>query len=343
VSGEQTVLPTSAQRSRAGRAFGALLGRHFWITAYLMFVLGLWLPGDYRWLRPSVPFFLGGILFFSCLKIGFSEIRSGLRPRTLGKLAALTPWRLVVMPLLAAGATALIAPQWAGGVLILCASPAAMSSVALTDLYGGNRMFALLQLLATTVLCPLTVPLLLAHVHLDYHTSGMAAPAHGALTHQILYILLVLGTPFTLAQLTRQAAGAVVERHHARWGLFAVLSSCCLIFIAASSNRQAWSQWSLWQLLLPMGLASLVCLLGLGMGLASRRCGLDRGEAIAFGCGEIWINNGLAVAFVSQFYPDNAYMLLPAILMQLPIVAVMTFYGWLVRYRFEAKPTPGAG
>ena len=323
-------LPASALE----RLVTSLLGRQFWITACLMFVLGLTLPGHYGALRPLVPIFLSGILFFSCLRLSLQEMGQGVTVATARTLAWTIPWRLALMPLVAGGITWLIAPAWAGGVMLLAASPAAMSSVAFTDLYGGTRMFALLQMLGTTMLSPLTVPLLVAHVHLG---QGAAAGPSGGhpLGARMLYMATVLGIPFVLAQATRRAAPRLVAHNHHRLSLCAVFCSCTLVFIAIASNRAAWASWHWSALVAPLVLSSALCLAGLGVGLLAMGWLLPRGEGIAFGCGEIWINNGLAVAFVTQFFPGNPYMLLPAILMQLPIIAVMSFYGWFVRFRHE--------
>jgi len=323
-------LPASALE----RLVTSLLGRQFWITACLMFGLGLILPGDYGRLRPLVPLFLGGILFFSCLRLSLQEMGQGVTLGTARTLAWTIPWRLALMPLVAGGLTWLIAPSWAAGVMLLAASPAAMSSVAFTDLYGGTRMFALLQMLGTTMLAPLTVPLLLAHVHLGQGVAAGAAGGH-PLAARMLYMATVLGIPFILAQLTRRAVPRLVARNHHRLGLGAVLCSCTLVFIATASNRAAWASWHWSALAVPLLLSGALCLSGLGVGMLATRWLLPRGEGIAFCCGEIWINNGLAVAFVTQFFPGNPYMLLPAILMQLPIIAVMSFFGWFVRFRHE--------
>jgi len=275
------------------RLVTSLLGRQFWITACLMFVLGLTLPGHYGALRPLVPIFLSGILFFSCLRLSLQEMGQGVTVATARTLA----WTI-------------------------------------TDLYGGTRMFALLQMLGTTMLSPLTVPLLVAHVHLG---QGAAAGPSGGhpLGARMLYMATVLGIPFVLAQATRRAAPRLVAHNHHRLSLCAVFCSCTLVFIAIASNRAAWASWHWSALVAPLVLSSALCLAGLGVGLLAMGWLLPRGEGIAFGCGEIWINNGLAVAFVTQFFPGNPYMLLPAILMQLPIIAVMSFFGWYVRYRHE--------
>lgn len=309
----------------------SLLGRHFWITAYAMLAAGLWLPGDYGGLRPVVPVFLGGILYFTCLKISLAEIRAAMRWQVLARVAALAPVRLVALPIACWATIAGLSPAWAAGVLLVAASPSGFSSVAFTDLYGGSRMFALLLVLVTSLLCPLTIPLLL-------DAFGPGGIDTAALAGRMGFLLVVLVTPFAAAQLTRALLPAFVERHHGRWGYGAILSGCLMIFVSVAANRHAWEGWPLASFAVPFGLACLVCAVGFVVGIASRAV-VARGECIAFTCGEIWLNNGLAVAFAGQFFPGDAHLILPAVLMQVPIVATMALYGWWTRATAPPAPT----
>jgi BASS family bile acid:Na+ symporter len=315
----------------------ALLSRHFWITAYAMLVAGMFLPGHWAWTKPAVPVFLGGILYFTCLKISLAEVRAGLRLRTLAQVAALAPLRLLVLPLLCWAVARVVAPAWAPGLLLLAASPAGMSTVAFADLYGGSRMFALLLVLGTSVLCPLTIPLLIDSLG----QGGMAGGAALLLT-RMGYLVVVLVSPFILAQLTRRLLPAFVERHRSRWTYGSIASSCLLVFIGVASNRTAWQDFPFSDFATPVALATMVCLLGFAIGMTSRLM-LQRAESIAFTCGEIWLNNGLAVAFASQFFAGEARMILPAVLMQVPIVATMALYGRWTRFTAPAVTGPPTG
>jgi predicted Na+-dependent transporter len=152
------------------------------------------------------------------------------------------------------------------------------------------------------------------------------------------YLVVVLVSPFALAQLTRWLLPALVERHRSRWTYGSIASSCLLVFIGVASNRKAWEAFPIADFATPVALATMVCLLGFAIGMTSRLV-LRRAESISFTCGEIWLNNGLAVAFASQFFAGEPRMILPAVLMQVPIVATMALYGrWT---RFSAPPEAG--
>lgn len=308
----------------------AALGRQFWILSYAMLVAGLCLPGDYHRLRPLVPVFLGGMLFCTCLRISLAEVRAALTPQVLGRSAVAVPLRLVVLPLVSWGIVRLVDPPWAEGVLLVAAAPAGMSSVAFADLYGGSRMFGLLQVLGTCLLCPVTVPLLL-------RSCGSGA-VHD-LSGQIGFLVALVGVPFVGAQVLRALAGGMVVGLHAWWSPLAVLLSCCLTFVAVASNRQAWQHWSSGALVEPLVLVCCISVVGFAAGQGSRLF-LDRAQAIAFSCGELWVNNGLAIALASAYYAGQAHLILPAVLMQIPIIASIALYGWWTRREALAAVAP---
>ena len=43
-------------------------------------------------MRPAVAFLLGGILYFTCLKISLGELRAAMRPAVLARVAMLAPF-----------------------------------------------------------------------------------------------------------------------------------------------------------------------------------------------------------------------------------------------------------
>lgn len=321
------------------RTVANLLGRHFWALALAMMAAGFWLPGDFTGVKPFVPVFLGGILYFTALKVRAGdvllELRGGRRLARLGVLAAV---KLLVLPLAAWTVAQAVAPEWALGVLLVMAMPAGLSSTAASDVYRANVPFALVVTFTTSALAPLTVPLLLQW--LGPPSSGIAM---GVIAERALYILLLLATPFTLAQLTRRVAPAFVARHHHRWSYGAILSSCLLIFVAIAGNRAAWAHLPQASLLMPLALDTVAIALAFAGGLAARRWTTPAdGSAFGFCC--IWMNNGLGVAFATRFFPGDTVVLGP-VLIQLPVIAGVALLGWWTLRSAHAPPAgddPGA-
>jgi predicted Na+-dependent transporter len=304
----------------------SLLGPRFWIPAYLTFFLGFVLPGEWEWARPSVPLFLGGILYFTCLKLPLPDVLAALRDRRRwGQVGWMTAVKLLALPLVAWAIAWCIAPRWAPGVLLVCAMPAGLSSIAFTDILKGNHVLALLLVTATSILCALSVPGLLL----------VFGPAGGHIELQVvagraLYILTLLAVPFTLAQITRHLAPDFVTQHYKRWGAGAVICSCLLGMAGVLVNRGLWAAWQPHELLAPFG---LVCLLAVGilaLGFVARRW-VGAHDATAFACCIAYMNNGLSIAFAVNFFHDDPTMILPSVLFQIPMIGSVALIGRINR------------
>lgn len=313
----------STHRPPLATVLASLLGSRFWITAYVMLALGFTVPGEWQWLRPTIPLFLGGILFFSCLKISLGETLHAVRtPVVWWRLGWISAAKLLLIPLLAFAVTMLIAPEWANGILLLTMMPAGFACLAFADLLGGNRVVTLLLVLATSALVPFTAPLLLA-----IFTSTTVS--WSAVAYEAGYIALLLLTPFALAQLTRAVFPRLIARHFERWNAGSIASACILIFVGAAVNRHTWADLPGIAILIALGLTIMATLVSAGCAVLLGRF-LPRGDAIAFTCVAIYMNNGLAIAFATQFSGGNPYMLLPAIMVQVPIMIGVPVMNWFM-------------
>ena len=326
--------PASGHPTGGGSFLASLLSSRFWIPAYLSFFLGFVIPGNWDQARFLVPLFLGGILYCTCIKLPLAEVLAAIADRARWRqVGAITAIKLVGLPLAAWAVTWLIAPQWALGVLLVCAMPAGLSSVAFTDILRGNHVLALLFVLASSLLVALTVPCLL----LGFSPETTIDPF--AIGERAVYILALLVVPFALAQLTRAAAPAFVQRHYHRWSGGAVICSCLLGMVSVLVNRTLWAAWDAAHLLGPF---ALVCLLSAGIlviGVASRRW-LPPGDATAFACGIAYMNNGLSIAFAVRFFHDDPRMVLPSVLMQIPMIGSIALLGWMERRTRQTDPKP---
>ena len=316
----------------------SLFGRRFWITAYVFLALGFWLPGDYTACRPAIPYFLGGILYFSCLKVRWAEVTTAARDgRLLLRIAGLSLVKLLLLPVIVYLVMCAIAPPWAPGVFLVAMMPAGLSALAFADLYGGSRIAALAFTLMTSLVCPFTIPILL-----DWAVPGPSAGLGSVLLVKSLYVAVLLVAPFLLAQATRIAAPEFIHRHHARWGSGSIACICILIFISVAANRQHWAAWSGADFVMPLAMISLATvILALGAWPITRL--LTRPEAVSFACSTVYMNNGLAVALAVSFYQGDPRLLLPAILVQIPMTAGVAIIGgfWSRGTAEPAAVTPG--
>lgn len=304
------------------RFFASLLGSRFWLTAYVTFALGFLIPGNWEAWRWSVPVLLGGILFFTSLKLSVSDLIGAIRDRRRWRQVSwMTTVKLLVLPLVAWGIAMVVAPQWAAGVLLVCAMPAGLSSIAFTDILKGNHILALLLVVAGSLLVPVTVPVLL--VLFGPHGSHLDM---ADIVGRAAYILTLLAVPFTLAQLVRRVLPQVVARYHHRWGMGAVVCSCLLGMVSVLVNRGLWEAWQPAQLLVPFILVCSLSAMILTLGWWSQSF-VGRHDATAFACGIAYMNNGLSIAFAVRFFPDDPTMVLPSVLMQVPMIGSVALIG----------------
>lgn len=327
--------PAGAQPASAvASLLASLLGPRFWIPAYIALLVGLFAPGDFAWLKPAVPVALGGILFFTCLKIPLGSVVDGLRDRPLQRRTAwMAAVKLLLLPAIAWSVTRLIAPDWAAGVALVTLMPAGLSSVALADLHRGDRVLALFLIIVTSLLAPLTVPAGMALVH-----PG-SAPDAERLAGQAAYILAMLAIPFAAAQTVRRVLPGVVERGMAWWGRCSILSLIVMILVSCLANRAAWAAWEPMRMLVPLGLACLASATALACALSLRRI-LPMPAVTAFACSALYMNNGLSIAYATQFHPGDAHVMLPCVLMQVPMVAGVVLWGrWARPHDGEEAPT----
>lgn len=308
-----------------------LFQRHFWIPAFLAIAAGFWLPGDYRGWTWTIPWLLGGILFCSCLKVRFTEVRHHLRdPGLPGRVTWLALVKLLLFPLAVWAVVVPLRPDWAPGLALVMMMPAGLTSLAFTDLNQGNRVLALFVLVATSVLSPLTVPLLLL-----FMAPVQDAGVWSAMAERAAYIMFLLAAPFTAAQLVRRTATDFIDRHPTWWTQGAMMCSVLLAFASTAAMRPHWQDWSGTELAMPLVLTGVgSAMAGAGCWLVGRR--LARADAIAFTCGALFVNNGLSVAFATRFFPGEPRMVLPGVLNGVWMWAGMALLGLVLHRRMES-------
>ncbi len=164
------------------------------------------------------------------------------------------------------------------------------------------------------MLCPLSIPLLLAWV-VPGSGPGMGAMLIG----RAAYVCLLLMAPFLLAQLTRALFPAIIARQARHLGHGSIACACLLVFVSAAANRHHWATWAATDFAEPLALICLSTLVTVGCCWPFTRL-LARAEAVSFACSSVYMNNGLAVALAVAFYQGVPRLLLPAILVvQFPI------------------------
>jgi predicted Na+-dependent transporter len=299
----------------------SLLGKRFWLSAWLAIAAGFLLPGNWLWVMPSMPWLLAGILFFSSLRLGWTDLAQGFStPGFAGRVAVMSLVKLVLLPVLVWMVVVLCSSDWSLGVLLTWLMPASMSTIALADLLGGNRVLALAYVASTNILAPLSIPILL--------TLGGGHVDAGMLVSRAVFILALLALPFVAAQIVRYRAPGFVARGHAWWSRLSLLSMILLCFAGTAGGRQAWAGWSIPALGFPLLLVCLGTTVSFVVGMAFRRC-WPYPDAITFAIGAVFMNGGLAMACSNRFFPGDPYVILPAVLAMIPAMGMTALAGLL--------------
>ncbi len=281
---------------------------------------------SYPW---TTKLFLGGILFFTGLKIDFrAAFRELARPWLL---IYVTIMLMVVLPLAIYGLARWLVPAFALGVLITATMPAGLAGSSLTDICKGNTALALIVTLVTSAVCPVVTPLV---IRLG---SGQSAGAGWTfMGQQTLFLALILFLPVAAAALVRRVFPAAVERHREGLTGFSIVSLTLLIAAIMASVSDQFKElvrsdaWQAVWLLLFMTLFSLVMHLA-GYFLAPWRPAPDRA---ALSVNTAYVNNGLAMTFATAFFMSThgANAVLPAIFLEVPMVlAILPLRAWLAR------------
>lgn len=313
----------------------------FWAICLAATLLGLFVPEAGAPLRGLILPFLGGIMYFTGLKLDFGAARRELARPSLALYAS--AMRLALLPLAVfALARAVLPPEYAAGVLIVAAMPAGMACSALSDVVGGSAALALVITLVSSLLCPLVTPLVVG-----VGAAPAAGTGGGFFARQAAFLAAALLSPLAAAWLTRRFLPGVVARLRGACTGLSILSLALLILAAMSASSADF-------LALLRGRPALIARLtgfmfafsallhAAGLFMAPWRGLADRA---ALSVSMAYVNNALAIVFATRFYRSalGSAAVLPAILLEVPmILALLPLRVW-ARRRAAAGPHLNAG
>lgn len=238
------------------------------------------------------------IFFLTSLRI---EIRGLWRElRDVRSMVIVTTFMLIVLPLLAYVSMRPLGEDLALALLLLAAMPVGMTTPLLAQLLGLNVPLALVLTLSTSLLLPVTLPLLF----------GWLLPQSIAidLSHLFITLLQVILFPFFLAQIVRRFLPSIVERATVATKKLSLFFMCLLMAgIAARYHEELVSGFSfeyLFGLLVLTGFFIVVHVLSYW--LLWWRSVPDRMTAVL---SVVYMNFTLAIYIAQQFFPDPEILL----------------------------------
>ena len=159
-------------------------------------VAGILLPTIFAHVATYNTVIIGIIFFLSALTIRFADVRSYAKDSGLIVLVLLL--MLGIFPAFVYWVTMSVYPPLALPFLLLSAMPSGMTAPLLAEIAGGKQSLALVLTVATSLIAPFSVPVIL------YALLGSTVVVDAWGMFQTL--LLVIGLPFLLAYVVRKVA-----------------------------------------------------------------------------------------------------------------------------------------
>ncbi len=277
-------------------------------------VAGLVWPVQATLFSPYLSYLMGCMLFFSFLKIAPRDVWHALKLRP-GALAVLGGLKLVLIPALVYLAARLIVPEYALALLLLSGTSTGVSAPFFTGVAGGNVALTLVMAAATSLILPLSLPLmcrLMAGRSFEFDLIGMA-----------LLLSAIIFLPLLAVWLGRLIVPGVLN------GLGKVsyplsLGVMSLINFGAFGRYADYLTGNPYQVLVATLISSLLLVLQGALGWFIFRSGKSPDRVAALGS-LIWINNVLIIVLGAEL-GDPQTSVLAAIYMiplfgSIPLVA----------------------
>ena len=276
-----------------------------------------------------LPLALGVIMFGLGLGLGLDDFRRIARyPRAvvtgLVLQVGVLPWAALALALLFR-----LPPELAVGLMLLAASPGGATANIYSHLARGDVALNITLTAVNSLLCLLTLPLILTLALEFFLGAGQYVPPP---VRKIVEVAVIIVLPVSLGMATRALAPAFATRMETPIRLLSVAVLALLIVAAVA---QAWS--TLLGFFAAVGLACLLFnLVSMGVGYAAPRAlKLPRRQAIAIAM-EIGIHNGTLAIFIALNVLENPMMSVPAAVYSLLMFFTAAVFAFWLNRRAEA-------
>lgn len=286
-------------------------------------VAGLALPDIFRPLAPYGTYMLMAIFFASSLRLDLKELVGYAKDWRMLVLAC--GFMLVFLPLAMWLPAQLFAPDWALAFLIMGAMPTGMTIALIADLFGGKTSLALVVTAVTSLLAPLTIPLVF------WVAIGRIVPVPVLSLFTNLFITIVI--PFIAAAIIQRRAPGAVKKHDSIWRNVAVWTFGLLIAaIVGDTTGQGPIVLSGRDIgLIIVMLIYIAGLTALAYVMAWWRSNADKATlALCM----VYLNNTLALFIANRYFPDNRLMTQLVILL-LVINILLPPFRWIAAHAIQ--------
>ena len=276
-----------------------------------------------------LPLALGVIMFGLGLGLGLDDFRRIARyPRAvvtgLVLQVGVLPWAALALALLFR-----LPPELAVGLMLLAASPGGATANIYSHLARGDVALNITLTAVNSLLCLLTLPLILNLALEFFLGAGQYVPPP---VQKIIEVAAIIILPVAIGMTGRALAPAFAARMEKP---IRVLSVLVLVLLIVAAVAQAWS--TLLGFFAAVGLACLLFnLVSMGVGYAAPRAlKLPRRQAIAIAM-EIGIHNGTLAIFIALNVLENPMMSVPAAVYSLLMFFTAAVFAFWLNRRAEA-------
>ena len=186
-------------------------------SSFASMAAGVFLPGLAGPLEAMPRLMLMVMLYLSFLAVGAGALWDELRAMP-GIVCRLTVLRLLALPLFVFAVFRLIMPEFSLGALLLGAAPVGVMAAVFSLMLGANTALILVGNILTSLLLPLSLPLLLSctdGVLRALGRGGLDLPENFSLGGMTISLCITILLPFAAAMVTRvlpRLAGGILRR-----------------------------------------------------------------------------------------------------------------------------------
>lgn len=303
--------------------------QYFWLAMLIGLALGFIYPDYSAFLLTYLEWSLIAMLILVFLKIDFLQTIKSFK--NMGLILYITFMLLIVVPVLVYWGVYFIAPSFALGMLLLAAMPAGTASPALSDLMKGNVELSLSLTVVTSLLAPLTVPLLFNFLA---GQSVLIEPL--TMFRKLGFIIL---TPILVSWFLKRFLPAFSKKLLPFSSAINVFLLFLFVYATIGSQRDTFLEDPVkvfWQLLVLYGVYIFFHVSGFLMSFK-----MPYKDRISVVVANAYQNNGMAIVLAVAFFEPSVVVLV--LLSEFPWNTMPALLGWLIKRwdnrRIYTKPS----
>lgn len=272
--------------------------KHFWLFFLSGMALGLWYPVCNDFLMSMLKGMLMMMLFLVFLKTDIAHILS--RMKNFKFMAFIVMMNMVIVPVALYFVVRLFDASVAVGILLLTAMPAGVASPALTDIVKGNTALSASIVIVTSLIAPLTVPLLFWAIEI----RDLSIDSWWLFRDLAMFVFI----PIVASQpIKKYASGLIAKNMHVitSGNIFILM---LMVYTVMGSQREVILDYSiniLWQVGLLYLIFVALHVIGYFTGFAE-----DLQGKIATTIGSAYMNNGMAIVLAAIYFEPSILILM---------------------------------